>query len=167
MWDSVTRILHLGEAFHLLFALAVEGQVHTHQLPWIPSLCLHGAHSRSLPTPLNPGGFHHFLSVFNQCSCFSHQFEENKIIWLLISKHFILSQFCLSAGPVCCTESQLWICQSLRKGIQLFLARLMLRFIKKHQFHQLHCYKCFTHRNGDKHVLKSFAKLVSQRGRGL
>lgn len=95
-----------------LFALALEGQVHTHQLPWIPSLW-----------PLNPGGLHHILSPFHPCSCFSHQFKENKIICLVISKHFTLSQFCSSPGPVCCMEPQFWKCQRLRKGIQLFFSK--------------------------------------------
>lgn len=64
-----------------------------------------------------------FLSVFsfNQHSYFLHQFEENTIIWLLHSKHKILTQFWLSPGPVCCTDAQHWIAQSLSKVIQLFI----------------------------------------------
>lgn len=112
---------------------------------------------------------HPFLSVFsfNQCSYFLHQFEENTIIRLLYSKHNILTQLWLSPGPVCCTDPQLWIAQGLSKALQLFLSRLMLSFINEVKSHHLQCCKCLTNRNGDKHMLKSFAKLVSQRGRGL
>lgn len=82
---------------------------------------------------------HPFLSVFsfNPCSYFLHHFEENTIIWLLYSKHNILTQFWLSPDPLFCTDPQLCIAQVLSNTIQLFLWRLMLSFINKVQFHQL------------------------------
>lgn len=43
----------------------------------------------------------------------------------------------------------------------------MLSFVKQVQSHQLQYCKCLATRNGDKHILKSFAKLVSQGGRVL
>lgn len=89
---------------------------------------------------------HPFFSIFNfnQCSYFLHQFEKNTIIWLIYSKHNILSQFWLSSGPICCTDSQLWIAHGLSKATQLFLSKLMLSFLNKVQSHQLHCCKCLT-----------------------
>lgn len=146
--------------FTCFLHLLIEGQVRARQPSWIPLHWLHGAQSRILPTLLNPSVY----TPFPFCLQLQSVFLFFTPVW---GKHNYLAVWPSFVYHRQSTDPQLWVAQGLSKAIQLSLSRLMLSFINKVQSHQLQCCKCLTNRNGDKHMLKSIAKLVSQRGRGL